>query len=585
VKYRGPALGGGTRVFAAFGGALAALAPACWSASAQLPEPPSSSASRPAWHVAEPAQLQTGPAEELAEQPLPGPAEDVVGESPVAPVRDELRRVVGGSGGGGSGGDSGGAADGSGGASGASGGGNDATVSGSGGRADTDSSFGVSVGSPARRGGASGGGAAAARAEPAGAAAPRARANSPDRGTDRPVPVAARRARTGAAARRGGSEPDGLGRTIGEAVRVIPAGVRIALAALLALALALVARAVAERRRARALEREREQLLRDVGLLERALLPAVPERLGGLSASVAYRPSAGPAAGGDFYDAFELSTGRAAVLVGDVSGHGREALVRSGSVRTKLRACLEAGMSPRAALELAGHELADSSGEFVTVAVGVHDPASGTLAYATAGHPPPILIGPSAHEPVTVASALPLGVGMRTGVRQTEVPLPAGSAACFFTDGLLEARAQGELIGRERLATIVRELGSEQNAEALLDRVISEADETPDDMAACLVRALVGADGAAPRLEELELDGAELGLGIAERFLDACGLAPEAIANALRDARGTAATAGAVVLQVTIDDSGGHVTVEPPASAGPTDRPPRVPPVTAAESP
>jgi Stage II sporulation protein E (SpoIIE) len=252
-------------------------------------------------------------------------------------------------------------------------------------------------------------------------------------------------------------------------------------------------------------------------------------------------------------------------------------------MRSRLRARLEAGMPPRAALELAGRELAsESGGDFATVAVGVHDATAGTLTYATAGHPPPILVGPAAHEPVTVASALPLGVGLRTGVRQTTVPLPPGSAACFFTDGLLEARARGELIGRERLTRIVTELEPDEDAAALLDRVLATADETPDDMAACLVRAVAGADGVATRLEELELDADELGGGIAERFLEACRVPADAIAAAVEDARETAAEAGAAVLQVVIEDSGGRVTVKALESEAP--RPPAAPAVGVAES-
>ena len=125
----------------------------------------------------------------------------------------------------------------------------------------------------------------------------------------------------------------------------------------------------------------------------------MPEQIGGLAASVAYRSCDGPAAGGDFYDAFELPDGRAAVLVGDISGHGPEALESTNSVRSQLHGLLEAGISPRAAIAMVGERApVQLAGRFTTVVLAVHDAAAGTLTFATAGHPPPIMVGPGAEE-------------------------------------------------------------------------------------------------------------------------------------------------------------------------------------------
>jgi hypothetical protein len=520
--------------------------------------------------------------EQIVTQDLPEPLGNVVEATPVAPVVDEVERVVsqdtggGGSGGGGGGGGSGGGAnpaavqpvtnDSTPGTGGGSGDGSAQTggSGGSGGSGDGDgrgtrrdgapAGGGADDGTPAGGGGAADGGAAGAGAGPGGTAEP---------GTGREE-------RSGTA--EGGADGNVVTRTIDNVVQVVPPLLWVALGLLSAVALALGGRAIVEERRGKRLTREREQLLRDVGLLERALLPKVPEELGGLAASVAYRACEGPAAGGDFYDAFELSDGRAAVLVGDVSGHGPEALERTNSLRVGLHACLEGGMAPRRALETVGRSSAHIfDGNFATVVLAVHDPAAGTLTYATAGHPPPIVDGPSAHEPVTAASAPPIGLGFRTGLRQTTVALAPDSVVCLFTDGILEARYGAELLGRERLTELVAKLGPDEGAEELLARVIDEADESPDDMAVCVLRAGAGAPGGSTRVEELELDAEEASNGVATRFLEACELDPEATPALLEELRTTAASSGAAVLAVTIDESGPlRATVTPAGSVSAT---------------
>ncbi len=359
----------------------------------------------------------------------------------------------------------------------------------------------------------------------------------------------ARRPLTASHAAKAYGRPSPIVNTITRIVDVVPAGIRVLIGALLALALALAVRSRFAALRSRRLERQRTQLLEDVGLLQAALLPVPPARLGPVGTSVAYQPAAGPGAGGDFYDVFALEDGQLAVIVGDVSGHGRQALPHTALVRFTLRAYLEAGMSPREAIQTAGTVLERQlGGVFATVVVATYNPRERTLVYSCAGHPPPVVLGiPSGL--VTVAGAPPIGVGMRTGTRQTVVSVPGRAQICFHTDGVTEARVGTQLFGTERLVHTLQQLGPDASASALLARVAVLADAQPDDMAACLLDVhgdAAGRDGDPPTVlvEEVELDRHEAVSNRTERFLLACGVPPHEVAEVMRGAA-DAATSGA----------------------------------------
>ncbi len=360
-----------------------------------------------------------------------------------------------------------------------------------------------------------------------------------------------------------------VARVINRIEQVIPGPVKVLIGLLALIAIGFALRSRLATRRARRLERQREELLGDVGLLQRALLPEVPSDLRGIDVSVAYRPAEGPAAGGDFYDVFGLEDGRTAIIVGDVCGHGRAALAVTALMRYTLRAYAAAGFEPRVALQVAGRALdGDPEGALTTVALAVYDPDAGTLTYACAGHEPPIVLGPAAYEPVTAFSSPPLGSFMPTGQRQTTVPLPPGSSACFFTDGLVEARLGDDMIGRGRLSEILAGLEPDCGAQLLLERLAAAADRAPDDMAACLVRASDDAAPGAPvRVEELEADASELDGVRVDDFLAACGVAAPMAADALRGARAKAAEFGGALVRVEIQGPERRVDVAPRETA------------------
>ena len=353
-------------------------------------------------------------------------------------------------------------------------------------------------------------------------------------------------------------------RVVRDIVHVVPPALRVLLAGLVALSILLAGAAAMTFMRSRRFDRQRRELLGHVGLLQAALLPEVPARLGSSRASVAYRPADGPGAGGDFYDVLPLAGGRTAVVIGDVSGHGRDALGRTALVRYTLRAYVEAGMEPHEALKVAGSVLGGKlEGDFVTALVAVHDAAAGTLTYATAGHPPPIVVSGAGFDPIVAATAPPLGVGASTGQRQTTLPFPRGATAFFYTDGLSEARTTRGRLGDADLERLVRELGPGATAEQVIGRVTKVADSMPDDAVACVLTAEEGAAIVRARVEWLELTRSELHGPMLAGFLQECGLSLRAVRAAERNAIEVARESGGAVIEVRMGDHP-DVDVRPP---------------------
>ena len=347
-------------------------------------------------------------------------------------------------------------------------------------------------------------------------------------------------------------------RTVRQVVEVVPpiAWALIVLLAMLTLLGAGASWLLAARKRHA--ERQHEALLSDVGALQRALLPPAPEQIAGVATSVAYRPVSGPMAGGDFYDVFAIDDERLGVIIGDVARSGIEGIGLTATIRHTVRAYLEAGMSPRSALQVAAQVLEPQLGHTrATVTVALYDRGAGVLTYAAAGHPPPVILGATGFEPVAAAPSPPLGAGEDTGLRQTAVALPPGSRVCFYTDGVVEARLSGALYGYRRLSLSLTELGTRAGAPALLDRVTAESDATPDDMAAVVlqiaqhVRSAQDTEGVR-RVEELELSREDLTGDLPAEFLAACGVPSGRIDGLVSDFRATAERIGGAVLRVRL---------------------------------
>ncbi len=227
---------------------------------------------------------------------------------------------------------------------------------------------------------------------------------------------------------------------------------------------------------------ERERTTADA--LQHAMLPSQLPVLPDIRFSASYSAaSESQRVGGDFYDAFTLPDGRVAVTIGDVTGHGLEAAVIMGEIRQALRAASFESADPSAILDRASRLLVASGRTvFVTAVFGVLDPITGRFAYATAGHPPPIVATADSLRALPSAG-LPIGLRDEEGV-DFALRLRAPCTLVLFTDGLMEfARDISE--GQRRIEDAIRALAHtdvEHLAGALMKEVLGE-DEPTDDIA------------------------------------------------------------------------------------------------------
>ena len=188
---------------------------------------------------------------------------------------------------------------------------------------------------------------------------------------------------------------------------------------------------------ARAYERE----VSNVELLQRSLLPDRLPDVKGIQIAARYMPG-GADVGGDWYDAIPLDGGRVGVAMGDVVGHGLGAASLMGQLRHATRAYALEGHSPAGVLDRLDRLVRSlEGGQMATLLYLVVEPDHGTIHFASAGHVPPLAIGPAGEaEYLASAPNPPLGVFESESHKELTAELAPGSTIVLYTDGLVEER-------------------------------------------------------------------------------------------------------------------------------------------------
>jgi serine phosphatase RsbU (regulator of sigma subunit) len=207
---------------------------------------------------------------------------------------------------------------------------------------------------------------------------------------------------------------------------------------------------------ANAIDFERER--RIARALTRGFVPDSLPEVPGYDVGLLYEPAAKQPAGGDLYGAWRLSGGRVGMLVGDVAGKGVETAGLSAMARFFIEARSWDCANPAEILREASRMLVTRLPEdtFVTAFLAVID--GGEVRYANAGHLAPIVLRTEGSLEPAYSGALPLGINEDPWLADEALELQPGDLMFAFTDGLVEARENGELFGERRLSGAVARL-------------------------------------------------------------------------------------------------------------------------------
>jgi sigma-B regulation protein RsbU (phosphoserine phosphatase) len=167
--------------------------------------------------------------------------------------------------------------------------------------------------------------------------------------------------------------------------------------------------------------------------------------------------------GGDLYDFIMFDDGRLAIVAGDVAGKGAPAALyaalSSGIIRTRATRKYPAGQM----LELVNKTLYSRpiESQYCALTYAIYDPQTHKITLANSGLPYPLLLRDGKPRFLELGG-VPVGLLPDSKYQELELVLQNGDVLVLYTDGLVEARDEGdEDFGLKRLAQTVREHCSE----------------------------------------------------------------------------------------------------------------------------
>jgi sigma-B regulation protein RsbU (phosphoserine phosphatase) len=210
--------------------------------------------------------------------------------------------------------------------------------------------------------------------------------------------------------------------------------------------------------------------------IQQSILPAATPSAPGLEIVASYLPMAEVA--GDFYDFLDQGDGRIGVLVADVSGHGVPAALIASMVKIALAAQADHANDPARVIAGMNHALCGKfEFAYVTGAYAFLDPTRRALTYASAGHPPILLLRATGEIESLGEGGLVLAFTPDAPYSTASVPLNPSDRLLLYTDGLLEAAdPRGAFFGDARLFESLRKTAG-LDLPAFLAHLISDLND------------------------------------------------------------------------------------------------------------